>query len=230
MLMLGTIIGPFILSFDKKVHFYSHWRNLFLAIFPVAFLFLVWDEVYTQWGVWGFNADYLQGWYVGHLPIEEVCFFLFVPYACVFVYECLRAYLPNLNLRNLGAFFALVFSCTTLILGIVFIDNLYTGVTSLLAFALTIVLYYGAKIKWYGYFVVTFIIVQIPFFFVNGALTGMFTPEPIVWYNEAEIMGPRWVSIPLEDTLYNYAFLMMVFYLYHLLKNKADSKKLDVID
>jgi lycopene cyclase domain-containing protein len=225
-LMLGTLIGPLILSFDKKVHFHTYWRYLFPSIFTVASFFLIWDEVYTQWAVWGFNPTYLQGWYLGHLPIEEVCFFLFVPYACVFVYECIKAYFPDLKPRRLGAFFALLFSCTSLVLSIVYIDNLYTGVTCLLAFALTIAMYYGLKIKWYGYFVVTFLVVQIPFFLVNGALTGMFTTEPIVWYNVEEIIGVRLISIPIEDILYNYTFLLLVFYFYHLLKNRTKKRKL----
>ena len=31
-IILGTITGPFFLSFDKKVHFYAYWKSVFLGI------------------------------------------------------------------------------------------------------------------------------------------------------------------------------------------------------
>jgi lycopene cyclase domain-containing protein len=218
--MIGTLLGPFALSFDKKVHFYTHWRSLFLATILISFVYIAWDEVYTQWGVWGFNPEHLQGVYVGHLPIEEICFFLFVPYACIFVYACLKAYFPKVNLQIISKFFAIVFGSVSLLLAIVYYDNQYTGVAALLAFLLTVYFYFLKKVEWYADFVFTFLIVQIPFFFVNGALTGMFTREPIVWYNEEEIIGLRWVSIPFEDTFYNYGFLILIFSLYFYFQRK----------
>lgn len=219
-LMLGTIAGPLLLSFDKKVHFYTYWKPLFSSTLIVATAYLIWDEFYTQWGVWGFNPDYLQGWYLGNLPIEEICFFIFVPYACIFIYECLKAYFPSLKLKMLAGVFAFTISILCLVLSIIYLENLYTSVASIVALALTIWLYYGIKVEWYADFILTFLVIQIPFFFVNGTLTGMFTPEPIVWYNEVEMIGPRWVSIPVEDTIYNYGFLLLVFFFYKRFKGK----------
>ncbi len=217
-LMVGTLAGPVLLSFDKKVHFYMYWKPLFSATLIVATVYLIWDELYTQSGVWGFNPEYLQGWYLGNLPIEEICFFIFVPYACIFVYECLKAYFPYLKFKKLAGVFAFSMSILCLVLSIIYLEKLYTSVACIVALALTIWLYYGRKVKWFADFALTFLVIQIPFFFVNGALTGMFTPEPIVWYNEAEIMGPRWVSIPVEDTIYNYGFLLLVFFFYKKFK------------
>ena len=82
-----TLLFPLLLSFDKKVAFYKRWKYLFPAIAVTATFFLIWDEWFTQMHIWDFNAKYLMGYYMGHLPAEEVLFFFTVPYASIFIFE-----------------------------------------------------------------------------------------------------------------------------------------------
>ena len=77
--LLGSIVFPFLLSFDKKISFYKKWKFLFPAIFLVAIVFIAWDVYFVKNGVWGFNKAYLSGLYVFNLPIEEVLFFIIIP-------------------------------------------------------------------------------------------------------------------------------------------------------
>ena len=94
-LNIFTILFPLLLSFDRKVTFYKNWPYLWPAIILNAALFIIWDELFTQAGIWGFNEEYLVGIYLFNLPLEEVLFFITVPYACVFIYECLNAYITK---------------------------------------------------------------------------------------------------------------------------------------
>jgi len=100
-----TILGPLILSFDKKVAFYKDWKYLFPALAIVSFAYLLWDVWFTKWGIWEFNYQYLLGPSLLKLPVEEFGFFLVVPYACVFIYRCLQAYFPNLKLPTQALYF-----------------------------------------------------------------------------------------------------------------------------
>jgi lycopene cyclase domain-containing protein len=222
--IIGSLAGPFFLSFDKKIHFYTYWKALFPAILLVAIPFIVWDEIFTQWGLWGFNIEHLNGLYLGSLPIEETFFFLFVPFACVFIYEVLDGYFNLNKTKRFGYYFSIIFTFLMLALGSIYFEQLYTVIACYLAATLTIVLCFLQRVDWYGKFTLNFLVVQIPFFIVNGILTGMITDVPVVWYNKMEISNYRLGTIPMEDIFYNYSMLLLIFYIYNGLKKKLGLK------
>ena len=45
------------------------------------------DSFFTKYGIWSFNDSYILGYKVCLLPVEEWMFFIFVPFACLFIYE-----------------------------------------------------------------------------------------------------------------------------------------------
>ena len=44
---IAILAGPFALSFDRRVAFFTHWRQLLLAILPVSAIYLIWDVFVT---------------------------------------------------------------------------------------------------------------------------------------------------------------------------------------
>jgi lycopene cyclase domain-containing protein len=219
--IIGSITGPFALSFDNKVAFYKKWKYLILSIIPVAIAFLLWDEYFTINKIWGFNPRYLSGYYLGHLPIEEVSFFLVVPYACFFIYEVLNCYFPKVETQRLGQIIAFGFALSGLVFGTLYMQNWYTASACIASAMLTIGIYFVRRVRWYGRFALSYLVVLVPFLIVNGILTGAITDQPIVWYSEEHIMGPRIYTIPAEDLFYNYAMLLPMTALYEYLKNRA---------
>jgi lycopene cyclase domain-containing protein len=216
-LMLASFGPCFLLSFDKKVAFYKNIRFLAPAIFLVATAFLVWDEFFTIHAIWGFNPDYLQGLYLGSLPIEEVLFFFIIPYCCVFIYEVLIAYFPNVSLQTTTKIVSLIIVLFGTTLALTHLDNWYT--LSACALAVLIVVFgMQGKYIWYPRAIFAFLVAQLPFLIVNGILTGIATPEPVVWYSAFHIVGIRIFTIPIEDVFYNFSMLIPIIGLYHFFK------------
>ena len=121
-LNLFTIFFPFVLSFDKRVHFYTYWKFLFPAMAVNALIFIFWDSYFTSIGVWSFNPDYLLGIYLFGLPLEEILFFITVPYACVFIYETLNAYIKKDYLQPYANWFTLGLLVLLVPLGFLFLQ------------------------------------------------------------------------------------------------------------
>ena len=217
---LLSFAGPFLLSFDKKVHFYTHWKTILPGILFVGSGFIAWDIYFTAHGVWGFNPDYLSGITIFNLPLEECLFFFTVPYACLFIYEVVKAYFPKYQPVRFSYYFSLIFTLIALVLAIYFNDNWYTFYALLGAGLINWIVYFGFTPKWYPFFITAFLITQVPFLIVNGVLTGSVTPEPVVWYSENHIMGPRIFTIPVEDIFYNFFMLFPIVIIHEWLRKK----------
>lgn len=218
-LMLGSIIGPFALSFDKKVAYYKQWPGLFAGIATNGIIFILWDGWFARTGVWGFSEIYTWPARLNDLPIEEWSFFVIIPYCSVFIYACLKAYIKNQPLQGKMHTVTLLFLMVTILLAIVNYNKTYTVVNCLVAAA--VLLYnYLKKPNYMGYFWLAYLVHLIPFFIINGVLTGAVTPEPVVWYNNNEIMGIRLYTIPAEDTIYALTCLLLPINIMEAINNK----------
>jgi len=189
-----------------------------LGIAVMGLFFVPWDVWFTSMGVWGFNERFITGIKIANLPIEELMFFVTFPYACVFLYEVLNYYMPKPILKPIESKITAALIFISFILSIVFVDRIYTFTTfSLLSLFLIWHLLVNRS-DFLGRFYLLFIIVQIPFIIVNGVLTGMFTDEPIVWFNNAENMGIRLITIPVDDIGYNMLMLLIVITILEMFK------------
>lgn len=203
-----SIVFPFVLSFYSKAPFYKKWKYVWIAILIPAFIFVLWDEAFTYLGVWGFNPTYLTGTYVGALPIEEILFFICIPYACLFTYFTINHLVEKDYLFPHQELISSALIILLLIFGIYHIDKWYTGTTfTLLALAMA---YLMLKIKprFMGRFYFAFGFILIPFLLVNGILTGSFIEGEVVWYNDKENLGMRIATIPFEDVFYGMLLLL----------------------
>jgi len=216
---LACISVPFVASFYPKHSFYKEWKSFFKANILVTLLFVIWDSLFTKTGVWGFNETYLTGINIGNLPLEEILFFICIPYACVFSYFAFQYFFKANFLKKSQAVISYMLISILLIGAFLNYTKLYTSVTFFAtSFYLMYLVYKKANLSlhYLSYFFI------LPFFILsNGVLTGSFLVEPIVWYNDAENLGIRLFNIPIEDSIYGLLLIFMNIELYHYFKIKA---------
>lgn len=219
-LMALCFAGPFLLSFDKKVAFYKYFKALFFAIIPVALIFITWDIIFTELGVWGFNERYITGISFAGLPLGEYLFFIVIPYCCIFIYEVLQAYFPKQKMYALAQPVSNFLIGFAVVMAITYYDRLYT-VFNFSTLALTI-LYFSKtnRAPWLGRFYMAFAVICIPFIIINGILTGTFLEEQIVWYSSKAIIGLRIGTIPIEDLFYALMQILLTIGLFEFFKRK----------
>jgi lycopene cyclase domain-containing protein len=208
-LNIGSFIIPFLFSFYPKASFARKWKYFIPGILVTAIIFIVWDEVFTQMGVWGFNKQYVTGINIMNLPLEEVLFFFCIPYASIFIYFALNYLIEKDHLFPHQEIISSVIIVLCLVLGMYFMDRAYTAITfvSLGLFLAWHLL--KLRPRYMGRFYFSYAVVLIPFFIVNGILTGSFIEGEVVWYNDSENLGLRIGTIPVEDIFYGMLMLLL---------------------
>ena len=218
---LLTLAGPMARSFEPRIQFWRRWRALFPAIGLTMAFFIVWDVLYTHWGVWGFTSDYLLGLRLINLPLEEWLFFITVPYACLFIYEVLNHFIKRDPLRSVAKPIGWVLVGGGLVLVVAFWGHAYTMAATGVMVALLLLEMLVLRGEWLGRFFLAFVVSLVPFLIVNGILTGAITARPIVWYNDAENLGLRLATIPLDDFIYGLDLMLMNVMWYERLRTRA---------
>ncbi len=235
---LFCLSGPFFLSFHKSVAFYKNFKPLAAGILLMSAVYLPWDILFTHWGIWNFNPKYTMQsrWFL--LPIEEWLFFVAVPFACVFTFECVRYFkktAPSKRFTQITSFTLLAIS-TVLSVFAAFEELWYTFSATLLCSAM-LLFHIQRRSEFLGYFLFAWFILLIPFYISNGILTGLHfyeydlvntsqveITEAIVRYNNQFNLGIRIWSVPIEDFFYGLAMILLALTPYEYFREKWKSR------
>ncbi|WP_291806739.1 lycopene cyclase domain-containing protein [Lutibacter sp.] len=224
-LNIASFIVPFVYSFEKRMRFIKWWKSVFLSIIIVAIFFIIWDVIFTKQGVWGFNPKYHTDILFFGLPLEEILFFICIPYASLFTHYAFLYFKPKAKLSK-SQTTVITYILITIAVIVLFIawPKKYTSVNFLL-FVVLLAYSLVSKNNMLNQFFITFLLILIPFFIVNGILTGSFIEGEVVWYNNEENLGIRIFTIPVEDTVYAFNMLYSSLILIEFFKTKFTSKE-----
>lgn len=214
------ILIPLALSFEKKIKFINNIFPVVISIFASAALFVCWDIDAVRRGDWSFNADYTNSFRFFGLPVEEILFFITVPYSVLFVYECIYYYTNNTDYSKYKPAY-LILSIIFLTAGVLCIGINYTSTVLLIGGMIFALIYFlGSKIFFNRAVFITLCISLIPFMIVNYVLTAL----PVVSYNPDAITGMRVTSIPAEDFLYSLSMISLCLFVYLYVKSGLQKK------
>ena len=215
------------------MNFIRFWKPFFLAIISVGLFFIIWDIYFAYQNVWGFNDDYLIGIRWFKLPLEEWLFFLLIPYASNFIHYSLEYFFPKLELsKNATQGISIILFAVSLGVFTWNLDKIYTA-SSFGLFALLMLFQMLFQWKYARRFYLSFIVIYIPFFFVNSALTGSYSDKPVVFYDDTENLGIRVGTMPLEDSFYCFSMLygsVLLFEYFRIRWNYSKNMSLQLND
>lgn len=102
-LMAGCLLLTLPLEFWLAARVYRRPRRMFLAVVPVALLFVAWDLLAIRREHWTFSPEFTTGIVLpGGIPLEEVVFFLVIPICGLLTYEGVGTVLRRRRRRRNG--------------------------------------------------------------------------------------------------------------------------------
>lgn len=223
-ILFFSILIPLVLSFDRKVSFYKKWKTLIPATILIGAVYIYFDVQFVIDGVWGFNPEYHSNVVIFGLPAEEWLFFILIPYASIFIHYVLEAYFPDFKISDTAVkllSWTIIIVIATIV--VLHLDKAYTRFNyTLLVLALIWGLFDKTRIL--NRYYLSFLVIMVPFFLVNSLLTGTMIEGEVVWYNNAETLGIRLGTIPMEDVGYAFSLMLLNLLTMSLLQKLFERK------
>ncbi len=216
---LIIVAFPLTLSFDRTVWFVRRWPAALASAALVAVPYLAWDSLMSMHGAWGFADRWAGTLRLLWLPPGEYAFFLSVPFACLFVHEVVRSYVPEKAARTtrLPWFImaAAIGAAAFLVRGRLYTSTVLAATALFFVSAATVA---PAALSRRSFWL-SILVSYAPFLLANGLLTGL----PVVTYSREAILGPRIISIPVEDFLYSFSLLGFNLLAYRIFRGEESS-------
>lgn len=211
LLDISIILLPVLFSFERRVRYYSKFPSLFISILIIGTLYVLWDIMAHSRGDWAFNEVYLLGSRLLGIPLEEILFFIVVPYSCLFIYEVLNVFIKDHQFPIPQSAFAIA---GLVCLGLSLLNYTRPYTRTVLAVCFLVLYMYLAIMpnvlrskKFWLFIAITY----FPFLIYNSILTAL----PVVTYNPKAIWGVRIGTIPIEDFLHSFSMISFYFLVYH---------------
>lgn len=204
-----------------KFHINLDKKRLFIAYILISLPFIIWDIWATKSGHWGFNHTYVLGIMPFGIALEEIAFFITVPFTMLVIAQVLAVRDHKKLSDNHVKIVRIVLQCSVLFAGALFIASGERGYTKMVVsvFAVMQTLFIVTAMRLYSmrYFWYFECILLVMFMLANTFLTAL----PVITYGDGQILGFRIGTIPLEDFFYNFALIhsFILVYAHHENRN-----------
>lgn len=212
-ILLAIFLPVALISFLSPISKYRRYHPLIISIAVVAPVYIIWDQLAVIFGTWKFDSANVIGIYFFHLPIEEVSFFLVVPFSTLLIYEVISSHLKGKISGRIILTVSSVSIILLILLGVLNISRSYTSIASFFAAASIVIgLLLDRQLMERKSLWVYMAISYIPFVFFDHLMVSI----PVFTYGANAIIGLRIAEIPVEEFLYVFSLLMSYVIVYDL--------------
>ena len=211
--------GPLLFGAMRPFYFINRWKDTILPILIPAIFFLIWDSIVAD-SHWHFNENYILGIKFFNLPVEEILFFISVPFACLFTWEMIIRRTREKEIMWINKIRIYLYLLIPIGIWIFISGKHYTGLaTSFLGLSILLdrLLNTNLMLQRRFYFYLLFVLMFTLIF--NGYLTW----RPVVTYSVQYQLDFRIFTIPIEDFVYGTALIFMNTSIYEKIINKRES-------
>ena len=125
----------------------------------------------------------------------------------MFTYEVLNYFVKQDVLGKNARYGATILAYMLVAIAFQYSDLAYTFYTAIFTLAFLLLHLVVLKKPYWSRLVFAYLVILVPFFIVNGILTGTGLENPLVWYNDSENLGIRLLTIPIEDSIYGFLLI-----------------------
>lgn len=221
-LIFNVIIfaGPLIFGAMKQFYFIDRWKSTVVPIFVPALVFLVWDSLVTG-SHWQFNEKYILGFTLFSLPIEEILFFISVPFACLFTWEMIIRRADEKNILWISKVRLYLYLLVPIGILVFISGKHYTGLAIFfLGLAVLLDQLLNTNLITQKRFYIYLVLVLLFTLVFNGYLTW----RPIVTYGIEYQLDFRIFTIPIEDFIYGTALIFMNTSIYQKVRQQLNTR------
>ena len=136
----------------------------------------------------------------------------------MFTYEVLNHFVKRDILGKYARYGTTILAYTLVAVAFKYSNRAYTFYTSVFTLLILLLHLVYLKKEYWSRLVFAYLVILVPFFIVNGILTGTGLEEPVVWYNDAENLGIRLLTIPIEDSIYGFLLIASNITLFEFFK------------
>lgn len=212
-ILLAIFVPVALISFLTPISRYRKYRPLIISIAVVAPVYIIWDQLAVIFGTWKFDSSHVIGIFFFHLPVEEVAFFLVVPFSTLLIFEVIRSHIrEKISVRNMEIVSSIII-ILLIMLGLFNISRSYTSIASFFAAAsISIGIVFDRQLMTSVSLWIYIAISYIPFVFFDHLMVTL----PVFTYGKGAIIGLRIADIPVEEFLYVFSLLLSYAIVYDL--------------
>lgn len=204
-LLLFVAFVPLLFGSGNRSRIFPKLKYFIPAIIFTGAVFLLWDDRFTQIGIWSYNPEYLSGKQILNLPWEKWLYYVVISWVSLFVYEWVKLRFSNFKRPNIAVALSLVFLVAFGLIAFFSRGKIYTFFTF---FLLTI--YFGYTLFRNRFkshltdFYVTYLVLIIPFFMLSVILVKL----PVISYNSEYSLQFHLLEVPVEHLV---GFFLLLF-------------------